>query len=66
MLADTPEELHAMADAIGSKREWFQGDHYDVPLFRRAKAVQLGAKEITTREAVVIRARYRREHNGEP
>ena len=32
MLADTLEELHAMADLIGIKRKWFQNEstpHYD-------------------------------------
>lgn len=62
MLADTIEELHAMADAIGSKRNWFQGDHYDVPLFRREKALALGAQEITVREAVIIRRRFRERY----
>jgi hypothetical protein len=27
MLADTPAELHAMADRIGIKRKWFQGSY---------------------------------------
>jgi hypothetical protein len=29
MIADTDEELNAMASAIGMQRGWFQGDHYD-------------------------------------
>lgn len=28
MVADTPEELHAMAGHIGVARKWYQGDHY--------------------------------------
>ena len=35
MIADTEEELHEMAQKIGLKREWYQGDHYDVALGRR-------------------------------
>ena len=55
MLADTEAELHAMADAIGVARRWFQGDHYDICLAKRAKAIALGAVEVTTREIVRIR-----------
>jgi hypothetical protein len=56
MLADTPEELHAMAEAIGMKREWYQTPlkssfpHYDLSLSRRALAVTRGAKEISRQE----------------
>lgn len=57
MLADSLEELHAFAHRIGCKRAWFQGDHYDVPLFRRNLAIAYGASEITAREAVLIRRR---------
>lgn len=50
MIADTPDELHAMAARIGMRREWFQGrsrvPHYDVCLQRRAQAVALGAIEV--------------------
>jgi len=54
MTADTLEELHAMADAIGMKRSWFQvsrGDipHYDLVNSRRKAAIKRGAIEITTR-----------------
>lgn len=50
MIADTPEELHLMADKIGLSRRWFQKDHYDVCLSMRAKAVSFGASEIDIRE----------------
>jgi transposase InsO family protein len=30
MLADIETELHAMADRIGVRRRWYQGDHHDV------------------------------------
>ena len=49
MYADTLEELHAMAKAIGMKREWFQDvpdlPHYDLVPSRRERAVRLGAVE---------------------
>ncbi len=52
MLADDEEELHAMAEAIGMKRAWFQRPpktsfpHYDLTASRRAKAIALGAREV--------------------
>lgn len=58
MLADTAEELHAMADKIGVQRKWFQGDHYDVCLEKRKLAVAAGAQEVTSREIVRVRRRW--------
>lgn len=52
--ADSLEELHAFAARLGCRRDWFQGDHYDVPLFRRRRAVRLGALEVTRRDMVRI------------
>ncbi len=49
MIADTEEELHKMADAIGLKRRWYQGDHYDVSMVMRGKAIELGAVAVTMR-----------------
>lgn len=52
MLADTPAELHAMADRIGVARKWYQGPskastpHYDIAKSKRALAVAAGAVEI--------------------
>lgn len=65
MLADTEEELHAMADRIGVARRWFQGDHYDVSLGKRALAVQAGAVEVTVRQMAAMRS-YRRRHGRLP
>lgn len=51
MFADTEAELHAMADAIGMKRSWFQPfpkhslPHYDLSGTRRQRAVKAGATE---------------------
>lgn len=51
MIADSDDELHAMADRIGIARRWFQdkfsGPHYDIAKSKRALAVQFGAVEIT-------------------
>lgn len=47
MFADSREELHAMADRIGLRREWFQKgaslEHYDVSLTKRLLAIKCGA-----------------------
>lgn len=50
MIGDTDNELHAMADAIGLARKWYQGDHYDVSMSLRRKAIANGAVAITLRE----------------
>lgn len=64
MIADTDEELHAMADKIGVQRRWFQkpgtpGRHYDIALSKRALAVTAGAVEITMRQAAAMCAHRR-------
>ncbi|WP_081284722.1 DUF4031 domain-containing protein [Chromobacterium subtsugae] len=65
MLADTDEELHAMAARIGVARRWHQSastphSHYDVCLAKRAAAVRLGALEID-RAGVARLIRQKRE-----
>lgn len=59
MIADTEAELHAMAAKIGVKRQWFQGDHYDISLFRRALAIRFGAVPITQRQCAAMVANRR-------
>jgi len=62
MVADTLGELHAMAEAIGMRRAWFQPasfPHYDVSLSRRRRAVQLGAVEVDRRQLVAVMRRCR-------
>jgi hypothetical protein len=44
------EELHAFGMRLGLRREWFQGDHYDVPDQVRAAAIELGALPVGSRE----------------
>lgn len=58
MIADTEAELHAVAHRIGMRRQWYQGDHYDVPLEERARAVAEGAVEITYRQCGMMRRRH--------
>ncbi len=59
MLADTDDELRAMADRIGMQQRWHQGDHFDIDTDMRARAVANGAREITRREAVLVRRKFR-------
>lgn len=49
MMADTPDELHAMADRIGVARRWYQTPpkasfwHYDIAKSKRELAIAAGA-----------------------
>lgn len=61
MIADTEAELHEMAERIGIARRHYQGDHYDVPLDRRALAVGHGAREITWRHCSLMTVLRRRD-----
>lgn len=72
MVADTDDELHAMADKIGVSRRWHQApprhdSHYDIALNKRALAVQHGAIEITWRQCGTMALRRRATgHLGTP
>ncbi len=62
MMADTLDELHAMAERIGMKREWFQpksSPHYDVSLARRAQAIEHGALVADKYKIVELIRKYR-------
>ena len=60
LFSDVPScpELHAFAESLGQRREWFQGDHYDLVPPRRHRAVELGAIEVTTSQAAEIMRRW--------
>lgn len=52
MMADTTEELLAMADRIGVARRWLQhagtpGEHFDIAMSKRATAIAAGAIAMT-------------------
>ena len=63
MMADSLDELHAMADKIGMERRWFQAPpkashpHYDIPQERRKMAIELGAVEVCERTGLHYAAR---------
>lgn len=60
MISDSEEELHAMADRIGVARRWYQGDHYDVSLGMRERAIAGGAVPITLRQCAIMAMNRRR------
>lgn len=70
MVSDVgPDELHAFAARIGLQRSWAQANpaHYDLTPRRRARAIELGATSVTSRE--LVRRNYdgqtrRRERSG--
>ena len=63
MMADTDEELEAMARKLGLKRRWKQSPyrhpHYDVCQSKRREAVRLGARVVSSRELVELFYRRR-------
>jgi hypothetical protein len=57
MMADTTEELLAMADKIGVQRKWIQypgtsKEHFDICISKKKKAIAFGAKEVNARDLV--------------
>ncbi len=67
LVADSLEELHAMANRIGIARRWFQREastpHYDVCRAKRALALRHGAIALD-RRAMGVWLRTRREQDG--
>jgi hypothetical protein len=65
LLADTREELHTMAEALGIPHRYFQDHpwrwHHDLPEPLRARAVELGAREITMHEVGALLKRRKTE-----
>lgn len=66
MMADTTEELLAMADRIGVARKWLQkagtvSEHFDISKGKRAEAVTAGAVEVASRELGLLMQRKRSE-----
>lgn len=65
LLADSDDELHAIAAKIGVARKWWQspektsGSHYDICLSKKALAIEYGAIEITWKQAGAMNSRRR-------
>ena len=63
LLADSTEELEAIAAELGLKAEWMQhrgepSEHYDVSQSVKRRALKLGAVQVKPRDLVaIIRAR---------
>jgi hypothetical protein len=67
LLADDPEELHALAAQLGIPRRGYQHhrrsaalNHYDVPEVLRRRAIELGAVPVTWREMARLTREWRR------
>jgi hypothetical protein len=64
------DELHDFAAQLGLRRDWFQGDHYDLPEQLWDDAVALGATPMDSRDLVRrLRAaglRRPRRHRTDP
>jgi hypothetical protein len=67
LLADDPEELHALAAALGIPRRGYQEhrrsaalNHYDLPEALRVRAIALGAVPVTWREMARLTREWRR------
>lgn len=69
LLGDTPDELHAMAQALGLPRRIYQEHpwrwHYDLPAHLRDTAIALGAKVIEMHEVGAL-LKARRTALGSP
>jgi len=64
MVADSVDELHAMADKIGVQRKWFQNKgipHYDICLSKISLALSCGAIKVSQRELVQIARKAKKE-----
>lgn len=59
LMADTEEELHAFAERLGLRREWYQDHplhpHYDLVPSRRTRALELGAVFVTAMDQARVR-----------
>ena len=71
MMADTSEELLAMADAIGVARQHIQhagtpSEHFDISMQKRTLAVRAGAVQVTMREMSAYNHARRRGEETTP
>jgi len=65
LVADSVAELHAFAERLGLKREWFQDKtrypHYDVTVNVRRRALELGAIDGDKRAIITCAKQMYRE-----
>lgn len=66
MVADTSAELLDMARRIGVQTRWLQhggesGEHFDIAMVKRERALDLGAVPITLRQCAMMCKRRRHE-----
>lgn len=58
LVSDSIHELHDFAQKIGLKHDWFQAKpekpHYDVKGMMRRRAIEQGAKEVSSKEIVMV------------
>lgn len=71
LLADSTDELLAMADTIGVQRKWLQKagtpmEHFDISLAKRSLAVRAGAVEVAMHDTGEIVRRRRAAGPGQP
>jgi hypothetical protein len=69
MVADTTDELLAMADRIGVDRKWIQhrgrhSEHFDIAMSKRRLAVAAGAIEVNRRRMGEILKAKRERADG--
>ncbi|MDH1009615.1 DUF4031 domain-containing protein [Pseudomonas nicosulfuronedens] len=68
LVADSLDELHNFAFALGLKRKWFQVSasypHYDITASSRLIAISLGAKEGSRAQIISCARKLKNEHSG--
>lgn len=67
LMADSLDELHAMAARLGLRRAWFQpvsSPHYDLTASKRERALELGAVFVPAREQARRRVEARKAAHG--
>lgn len=66
LVADSLEEIHAIAGKLNLRREWFQVKgrypHYDVTVAVRDRALSLGAIDADKRQLIECAKRLRAEY----
>ncbi len=60
LMADTEAQLLVMAQLLGLREAWYQGDHFDITSGKYRQALALGAERVRMRDLVVLRRKKRR------